>query len=233
MSKTIIIIGRSRSGTSLTSGILSRIGVDMRESDNPTVFNPSGAFENPSWIALTMDLTKGLDGDPVAMRKAIRLLGPLVKRRNTESELWGFKSAIIHKSIDYIMHYVENPHFIFVFRNPYTTAESDIYFCNPNVTEELPAHLQIDNVARSLKETADFLEACSKIMSKYATVPMMSTTFEGIRAEPVKEARLMADFVGVKLDPEKTKSIYKFVLPTYKSKKVFERGLKSINHIDS
>ena len=44
MSKTVVVIGRSRTGTSMLSGILSKLGVFMGEVDNPTVFNPKGSF---------------------------------------------------------------------------------------------------------------------------------------------------------------------------------------------
>ena len=38
--KTVIILGNARSGTSMVSGIVHHLGINMRPKDNPSVQNP-------------------------------------------------------------------------------------------------------------------------------------------------------------------------------------------------
>ena len=41
----IIVLGKGRSGTSMVSGILEILGVDMNAEHNPNFGNPKGDFE--------------------------------------------------------------------------------------------------------------------------------------------------------------------------------------------
>ena len=61
--KTVIVLGNARSGTSMASGLLSAIGVNMHHQHNPNPGNPKGAYEDVNFITLTMNMHRDLKRD--------------------------------------------------------------------------------------------------------------------------------------------------------------------------
>lgn len=54
--KTVIVLGVARSGTSMVSGLLHFMGVNMNPANNPGPQNPKGSFEDIKFITLTTQM---------------------------------------------------------------------------------------------------------------------------------------------------------------------------------
>jgi len=62
-SKTVVVLGMHRNGTSMTSGILSKLGIDMgRELIGKKVSNPLGHFEDKDFLDLNIKILKEAGG---------------------------------------------------------------------------------------------------------------------------------------------------------------------------
>ena len=61
--KTVVVLGMHRSGTSLTAGLLSALGVNMGELIRPSKkFNPKGYFEDRHFLDLNEEILKAAGG---------------------------------------------------------------------------------------------------------------------------------------------------------------------------
>ena len=128
MSKAIIVLGMHRSGTSLVANILHELGVNMGKnllSPNPS--NPRGYFENRKFVILNHKILALSGGNwtyPPDKINAEPLKNTIQRLINEEkTELWGFKDPCNTLTIEAYIPYLENPHFIICWRNPFAIAE--------------------------------------------------------------------------------------------------------------
>lgn len=211
--KQVVVIGRSRSGTSLVAGMLHLLGVNMHPNNIEHPSNPKGAFEDPRWINITGNMNLAIQtGDADLMKKYRDIAGDIIREYDAESDIWGFKSATVHQCIDHIVGQMTNPHLVYVFRNPLTTAYSDAKFTH-NDSLEFTETLKEIKIATAMRQTGEFLIACELIMNKYRNIPHLFMTFLEIRDNPIKAAKRLADFIGIfEFD---TTTIKDFVMPDY------------------
>lgn len=192
--KTVVILGRSRSGTSMVSGMCAKLGVDMRETDNrSSIHSPRGAFENSHFIAMTTEMSAGRFTETVLnMKKCIEL-------RDSESDLWGWKSALTHNFIDHFVPHLRNPHFIYVFRNPIGIATSEAH-----IKGFLPGDPGYDdNFLISLKNTARDIAILESCMGRYSKIPSIVFEFEEVRKKPEWSVARLETFLGMLQDIKK------------------------------
>ena len=123
MKKTVVVLGMHRSGTSLVSGILKNLGVNMGDVLLGSNFgNPTGHFEDLEFLKLNNAILKsacgGWDNPPspekIASQKKIfsDRIKLLVERRNSNSEIWGWKDPRTCLTIDLFLEHLINPHII-------------------------------------------------------------------------------------------------------------------------
>jgi len=96
----IIILGMHRSGTSLTAGLLSRLGVYMGESRPPDAFNPTGYFEDEDFKRVNKALMQ-IEGHtwyrPPSMPRLLTSLAAHIEtieiacQKRAGFSHWGFK----------------------------------------------------------------------------------------------------------------------------------------------
>jgi len=212
--KSVIVLGNARSGTSMTAGLLSILGVNMHESkknpqDNKVPSqNPKGSFENVNFAVLTSEMHREYRAGKTM--KAIKdtylaRLQQMVKNHE-RSPLWGFKSAVTHHFIGIILPVMTDPHLVVVVRSLLNNAKSwqvhmkQVYGRNVGLDEAL------ENMANS-----QYVLMRNSLAAK---CPKIFTSYEGIRSDPWGEASRLAAFLGVDPEPKK-QEILDFVMPNY------------------
>lgn len=208
--KTVLILGVARSGTSMTAGMLSILGVELNEKKGPPKIasqNPKGAFENINFGTLTGKMHKALaEGKPLRIVKhkyGDRLAEMVVIHQQT---LWGFKSAASHHVLSIILPLVKNPHLVIVVRSLMHNAQS----WQIHMKEVYGKNVTLQEAMKNSSESQHILMRNSFA----ATCPKLFTSYEGIKQDPWKEAERMAEFI--KVDPvSKKQEILDFIMPEY------------------
>jgi len=105
--KTIVVLGAPRSGTSMTAGILSHMGVDFGKVRSPDAENPRGYYEDRDFLKLILKIFRSVDAsangfNPPDIAKILsqrskfkNQIRMLVQDRitGTTSKLWGWKAT--------------------------------------------------------------------------------------------------------------------------------------------
>tara|TARA_Y100000034_G_C6897205_1_gene413953 strand:+ start:528 stop:1226 length:699 start_codon:yes stop_codon:yes gene_type:complete len=214
--KTVIVVGMARSGTSMVSGILHQLGVNMNPVDNPSYQNPKGSFEDSGFIHLTVamkqDIEKGMRAGQIK-KKYTPQIKELARKRSA-NKLWGFKSALVHYSLPYILPHLTNPHLVVNYRCPLHNAES------------WKLHKKV-NYGDNNTPIIDALQAVAlenkKIVAavrRHQDMPMVFTSYEYIKDTPIKEAEKFAKLLGVKMTPQLRKAVVNFIDPNYSTLKI-------------
>ena len=208
--KSIIVLGNARSGTSMTAGLLSILGVNMHENKKQSKHpeqNPKGAFENVNFASITgnmhKDMTKGMPPRKILKKYGSRLDDLIAIH---EGPLWGFKSAVTHHFLTMIMPKLKNPHVVVVFRSLLPNAQSWMVHMKDVYAKKIGLAAALENMSKS--------QAVLVREVNFANCPKLFTTYESIRADSWKEAKRMAAFL--KVDPEpKKQEVLDFIMPEY------------------
>lgn len=224
--KTVVVLGMHRSGTSMTAGILSILGVNMGAEGRPADSNVRGHFEDHDFLFLNKKIlafhkaswddppSDTLTLDPDLKNRAKKLL--LIKANG----IWGWKDPRTVFTIEYYLAHLPNPYFIFVDRDT-------------------------NEVARSLQRRNSFpIEKGAALSKKYKRkldtltettqhLPQLFLSMNSIIASPTEEARTIARFLEIPLNRKQEKEVRSFVLPTKKRRlmQISRRSLKKIRHI--
>lgn len=225
--KTIRVVGSPRCGSSMASGIFSRLGVSMADSsiNKPENFNPTGYYEhgdfNKFCRKITTDFAKLRDkhySDNNYLIKDLpeyerydkdlqmKVVFELLKKYKPEADkliekhskpIWGFK-ALDNVSLRVTVPLFPNTHILVVTRNPFKNALS--FACLSHKPDSF--HL----ITRELERLANSLNYLQKS-------PIMYTTYDLLKYNTVAEAKKMAGFIGLKPTEDQLKDIDKFIDP--------------------
>lgn len=122
-----------RSGTSITTGILSKLGVNVGERlIHSNIANPLGYFEDIDFFELNKEILRSAGGGwkSPPERDAILIQENNYKKQifdlvsKKESELWGWKDPRTNLTIDLYLPFLTNPYFIVCHREPMAVAKS-------------------------------------------------------------------------------------------------------------
>lgn len=131
--KTIIILGMHRSGTSMVAGVLNILGVNMGKNlIGPDWSNPLGHFENIEFVRLNDEILKEAGGswdNPPKREEILTQKGKFslqIKNliEKEKSEIWGWKDPRTSLTIELYLPYLENPYFIVCYRDSEKIAHS-------------------------------------------------------------------------------------------------------------
>jgi len=210
--KTVVILGNARSGTSMTAGILNHLGVAISHVHQPNSQNPKGAFESMAFNTITSKMHQELNqGKP--KKYILATYGDKIKElvEKHQSELWGWKSAATHWTLDLFLPYLQNPHLVIVTRNIMHNAESWKVHMKTNYGQNVTFDQAMDNMIDSTKVLISEV--------KKAKCPKCWTTYEDIRANPLAEAEKMAKFLGIEFGKAKKEKVAEFIMPEYSTLK--------------
>jgi hypothetical protein len=206
--KTVIVLGNARSGTSMTAGILSFLGVNIDHEHKSNSQNPKGTFENSHWNYLTSEIYQHIErnNDKIQIKELYEArIKDLVKQNS--SEIWGWKSALTHWSLDVFLPFVENPYLVIVTRNIVSNARSWQFHMEKTYNRMVSFEEALENMANS-----------TNVLIKNANLakcPKLWTTYENIKNEPLTEAEKMANFLDIKFDESKKEKIKNFIMPDF------------------
>ena len=215
-SRTVVVLGLARSGTSVVTGMLKILGVDMGPSVDDNA-NPRGSHEDLDFAKFHREVFtmtgqgNGYWNPPP--RQAILALRPqveqtvqeLISRKSKGKSLWGWKHSRTLLTYELFLPYLVNPHFVLVFRNLLGTALSSVehtrnYERPVGFTEAL--------------EIAQFYQGeMLKFLETYPKIPKLCVGYEDVLADPAKEALKMTRFLGMPLSDQTARPVADFVIP--------------------
>lgn len=193
--KTVIVLGLACSGTSVLAGMLHYLGVNMNPVDNKVQGYPYGAFEDPEIQELTRFMSDKniMKKHHLNDRKLKIRVKNIIKQRSSVSDIWGWKSALTYKCLDYFMPYIKNPYFVVIFRNILDNAESLKGLFATNYGQNLTFMASIDLITKELGNLCDAIK-------KYAKHPIFFTTFEGLKINFLGTCIGLANFLEIEPD---------------------------------
>jgi hypothetical protein len=173
--RTVVVIGVQRGGTSLVAGVIRELGLPMGK--NLGINHEDSAF-------LPTDFKSIL---------------PIIKKRNKEYNVWGWKMPHASEYILETIPHLRNPHIIVVFRNLIATTNSQLKHSDANFSEAFHfsrvRHKQVAEVVEQIK--------CPLMLADYNHAVMKPSGF----IEEIKQ------FLQLEPSPNQIKSALDFIDP--------------------
>lgn len=199
MARTFLVIGEGRSGTSLVSSILHKMGVDMGESrfKGANKGNPLGFFENLDFIKMNIKILEdnGFDINkfPVPDPKKVAKLAPKYDKEikalvdKFQKGCWGAKDPRFLYTFPLYKPYMESVHFIICYRNPLSVALS-------------LRHQDNKGIGHSLKVVNDYYRTLYEFLAE-TDYPTLLLAYEKFFDDSL-QVQTMCDFVKKPYDKE-------------------------------
>jgi hypothetical protein len=215
--KTVVLLGLARSGTSTITGVLHLLGVDMGAREYADKWNPMGSFEDRDFQKLHKEIFdragEGMNyWNPPSYESLMGLrneLAPRIKSFIAEKAegkmLWGWKHTRTILTIDLFLEHLRNPHFVIVYRNPLTTAQSSVKHTQ-RYEDKVDFHRALNLVHFYHGELLRFYE-------KHPELPRTFVAYEQLVDRPREEAQRIAEFLGISPGEKDMNAIEAFVLP--------------------
>ncbi|PHR59692.1 MAG: hypothetical protein COA47_09340 [Robiginitomaculum sp.] len=191
--KTVIVLGAARGGTSMVAGLVRLLGISMGERIDP----PTN--EDLDFIEGREPLTAIPDAKHPEHEQVLQRLLQLVKTRNQQHSIWGWKDPLGFVYIAPLLAHIRNPHLVVVFRDFYSIS------------------------ARELTDThTDTLETLSRAQNNYAWLlevlkrreaPALLTGYEKAILHPEQFATDLCEFLGMEAKPEFLQAAREFIEP--------------------
>jgi len=219
--KTVIVLGAPRSGTSMTAGILYRMGVDFGKIRKPDAENPRGYYEDRDFLKLMLKIFRSIDasadGFHPPKQKEVLLqkdrFDPQIKKlidyriENTKSKYWGWKATTTSFTIPLFLEYLTNPHFVVVLRDSINRAKSIVSY-----TQNKPIYNKID-IIEALKIANLYYYNIYKFIYDNKELPVHFVSFENIVSSPQETSQKLAKFLSLDLNDNQLGAISKYVIP--------------------
>ena len=222
LSKEVVILGMHRSGTSMVSGVLDRLGVNMGE-DLPgrQISNPLGHFEDGDILALNESILGSaggswdrppegelLDRSGKDFEEEIRRVISGRQLAN-QDQLWGWKDPRTSLTINLYLPYLQNPHFIWCQRDEEAIADS-LWQRNQFPQE------------KSMELTNHYQQQISKFILGHPEVPLLRINYRSFVEEPRRWVEKIVNFLNLDPDESQMTNAVAFILP----RKMIEREKK-------
>jgi hypothetical protein len=214
--RTVVVLGLARSGTSVVTGMLKLLGVDMGPSVDDQS-NPQGSNEDLDFAKLHKDIFdmtgEGKEYWAPPSREAILELAPkldpiidaLVAKKGEGKAFWGWKHTRTLLTYELFLPHLVNPHFVLVFRNFLGTARSSVEH------------------TRRRRNPVDFPQALTlvhfyhgemlRFVEDHPEIPTHFVSYEDVVLKPLDEAQKLAGFLGIALTDETAREITAAVIP--------------------
>ena len=214
--RTVVVLGLARSGTSVITGILKILGVDMGPSleDNS---NPRGSNEDVDFAKLhktIFDLTgDGRDywsppsrDEIVAVASKIEPAArALIESKSAGKRLWGWKHTRTILTYDLFLPHLPDPYFVLVFRNALGTALSAVEH-----TRRRPKPL---NLSEALRLVHFYQGEMLHFLRSHPDLPAHFISYEDVLLDPVREANKLGAFLGINVSHEMAHQMADLVIP--------------------
>ena len=179
--KTVVVLGMHRSGTSMTAGILTILGINMGDKlIGPSWSNPLGHFEDKEFVELNdkiLDEAGGSWYDPPPRKEILKLKSEFSQRIKSlllqrELMLWGWKDPRTSLTIELYLPYLKNPYFVVCYREPKEIAQS---LWRRDKTK----------IKDNLELIKIYYQRVNQFLKKYSNLPRIIVSFNEIMQRPV------------------------------------------------
>jgi len=191
--KSILVIGTARSGTSITCGVLSMLGVNIT-SNTPKPHqlrhNPKGMFEQREFKKFSLRIAKDVQNKMNVNEVVQKYKEEVLKTTFPFTDgLWGFKCESLY-GIEVLSIILENPYIIHVSRDLEENAKSFQIF--RQVTDGVITPLEDIKV-----EIANNNQIISESINR-CDAEKIQTTYHNLRKNTWGESKKIADFLKIK-----------------------------------
>jgi len=212
--KTVIVLGAPRSGTSLTSAILNILGVDMGRVSSSVKSNPRGDWEDLDFLKLNkkiISLTEKKSGktDIPSEKEILDLrsrfeqdIKTLLEEKSKGKKVWGWKDPHTTMTIDLFLPHIHNPYIITVSRDVHYAATSYKRLLEDKVTFE-----------EALELAKEYNRRISSFLARHSELPTISLSFRELTANPKLEVEKITRFLEIPHTNEQEAKIKHFVIP--------------------
>jgi len=211
--KEIIIIGMHRSGTSMLSGMLDRLGIDMGDDQvGRQQSNPLGHFEDGDFLGLNELILSQAGGSwnnppPAAQiqNQAAKLDDRiqkiiLDKRLANQDQPWGWKDPRTSLTINLYLPYLRNPFIIWSQRDPVSISNS-LWIRN-----KMPDH-------EANKLTEYYQQQIIDFLRDHPELPVLEISYQDMIDQPDIWISKVVDFLDLEVDEIQLVKAAEFVLP--------------------
>ena len=227
--KTIVVLGNARGGTSITANILSILGVEMDAFKLGDQKEPDPLYESVNVYAINQAIfadAKGVemlmpgDGDlhwdlPLPRPNEIemhlgaydQIIEDYLKKWNKKG-LWGFKNPKTTLTIKHWLRKLENPHFVMVHRNPMLVAQSWVNLAKDEL-EKQQADIEEKKAIIAYEHNYIMNYAMEAVLGQY---PLHHVVYERLLHKPEDEIRKLCTFIGKKATSGRIKSAVEAVV---------------------
>ncbi|MCK4257687.1 MAG: sulfotransferase [Halanaerobiales bacterium] len=218
--KVIVVLGMHRSGTSMTAGILTKLGVDMgKKLLGGGRGNPKGHFEDLEFLSLNRDILRTVGGNwqNPPDKEVILVQKERFKERIRElfekrtSEIWGWKDPRTSLTIELYMPFLFNPYFIVCYRDSLAIAQS----LRQRENMEIETGINLAKIYQ--KRISNFFE-------KYPNLLRMELSYDNVVAKSKREINRIINFLNLKVSNEQIKAAKKIILSPNEKKQLQEMG---------
>lgn len=217
--KTVIILGMHRTGTSMTGGLLSRLGVDMgRELLGRKWSNPFGHFEDKNFLELNKRILQtaggGWDSPPrkeTILSQRDKFMGEIKNLTSgRKPKIWGWKDPRTSLTIELYLPCLANPYFLVCRRDP------------NSITESLKRRNKMEiKVGKRLAEIYE--ERIDDFFNEHPELQKLDLFYEEITSNPEKWIKKIVDFLEIRVSEKKYREAVKLILPNEKVRKLSKR----------
>lgn len=217
--KTIVLIGMHRSGTSVVSGVLYKLGVDMgKNMFGKTKSNPLGHFEDINFLNLNDRILNASGGSwenppkkHAIMSQKEKFKEDIVNLLNKKKErCWGWKDPRTALTIELYLPFLSNEYFIVCHRNNLEIAKS----------------LQKRN-GMSIQKAIDlctiYKENIDNFFNAYPNMPRFDVKYEEILENPENFVDKLVNFLGLEIDRRQYRDAVHFITPKEKINTIARR----------
>lgn len=198
----VVVLGDSRSGTSMIAIMLHMLGINMNPDTTKTV-NPFGCYEDVEFTNLTVEVKKKLDNEKKYDLPEIRfLMKPIVrdlyKKRSKENKHWGFKSALTHYMPGIFLCEEYDLRLIYSVRNIFHQTKSELYRLHETRVND------INMLLPTMRKYHKGLGQLMSVMENYSRkFPSKVICKEDINKNPVKVINGIKNFLNIDADYDK------------------------------
>lgn len=209
-SKIIVVLGMHKSGTSLIAGILYRFGINIGErlvGNNWS--NPLGHYEDLDFLDLNNRILHEAGGNWMNPPSKLSILSQnnkfkreirtIINNKN-KNKIWGWKDPRTSLTIELIVPYLTNPHFIVCNRNVNSIAES---LCRRNNI----------SLYRGRRLTEIYYNRIDDFFHKYKNFTKIDISYEEITNKPKVHLNKLINYLDVSYRNKDYYNALNFILP--------------------
>lgn len=208
-SQAIIVLGMFRSGTSMTAGILSRLGVDMGEDVlEPSRANPTGYFEAKDFFQLSRNILRAAGGNAHEPPSRSSILAQEASFRRSIREavagrgasVWGWKDPSTCLTADLFLPVLPNPHVVVCIRNA-----DDVAASYAKMVDLLPEQI--------LDLRQIYNDRIEEFLADHPSLPVCQIEFGALTTEPERVIDRLIQSLKITVTPVQHRNACEFVLP--------------------